>query len=493
MPIDSTHSRYDAQAKQWERNRDAIEGHDQIQAKRDKYLPVPPGLTGGIMQFLDSGKRYGGGQDRYEFYLTFAEFPEIVSPAVNGFQGLVHEKPPTVELPPSMEYLLEHASPTGETLQALWENVTKEVVTTGRVGLACDVDSNDDTIRIASYAAESLINWRLNPASEGGGPEFVVFATMEERPKPDDPFVSQPVIIFTEMRMIDGVYHLAKWEKRENEEAELVEGPDPVNRINTVLKDVPVVVVNATDVGFEYGPVPVTPLTRRALSIYRFTADYRRSLYMKGDPQPWVSGVHKDDAPTEIGGSSVWSFSNPNAKAGYLDIDGNGIPFLRQAIMDEYDQFHQAGGKFLSEDNGAESGVALTKRQRSKSVTLKGVIRNAGNAMEQVLRKIAMILGEDPDKVSFVPDCDWAEPTMTGKELFELVMAHNAAPVLSLETIHELARRGGMTDNDYETELKMIQAEAPLVDGLMGLSEPEPEPEPDQPPAPEEGEDDESQ
>ena len=124
-------------------------------------------------------------------------------------------------------------------------------------------------------------------------------------------------------------------------------------------------------------------------------------------------------------------------------------------------------------------------------MTLKGVVKNAGNAMESVLRKIAVVLGEDPEKVTFKPDTDWAEPTMTGEELFKLITAKNAGAPLSNRSLHELARRGGLTDMDFEAEEEEISEEAPMVDGLTGLpgedpnvpeEDPDPEEEEDTPP-----------
>ena len=473
-PVDSEHPSYQANADQWQTNRDALAGHPAIRAKRDRYLPVPPGLTSGVAQFIESGKRHGGGGDRYEFYLGFAEFPEVIAPAVNGFQGLVHEKPALVELPKSMEYLLEDATPDGETLDSLWERMTFEVLTTGRISLVCDVAPSDDTIRIATYAAERLLNWRLKPVREGGEPEFAVVTEDRSVEKEDDPFLSEEQLTFRELRVTGGVYTTSTWVKDENGDPTKEvdeEGTEDfvVSRIGTDVTQVPITVVNATTVGFEYGPIPITPLVRRALSIYRLTADYRRALYVKGDPQPWIAGINKDDAPTEIGGSTVWTFSNPQASAHYLDVDGKGIPLMREAIIDEYERFHEEGGKFLSEDNGAESGAALTKRARSKSVTLKGVIKNAGNAMERTLRKIAMVLNEDPEKVVFKPDTDWAEPMMTGEELFKLITAKNAGAPLSKRSLHDLTRRGGLTDMSFEDEEAEIEQEPPPLDGLTGL------------------------
>lgn len=499
MPVNSTNPFYDEQHPNWEKVRDAVAGEDAIKGKGEDYLPTPPGMTPGGNDLLDNGKR--AGVERYQFYLSFAEFPEVISPALNGFQGIIHEKEPKITLPTKMEYLMEDSTPDSEPLSVLWQRMTREILSTGRVGLVCDVGS-DDNVRIVSYAAESIINWRLRPVREGGDPDFVVVREAMEFPDEKDEFISETRQVFRELRMVsDGengtpFYAVQTWiePKDGGDPQPTAEGFVPVVRLAKPLDAVPIKVINAIDCGFDYGPIPIIPLVRRALSIYRLTADYRRALYIKGDPQPWIAGIEEEDAPTGIGGSAIWTFTDSTVKVDYLDVDGKGIPLTKEALDTEYERFHEEGGKLLSEnDRGAESGEALRRRQVAKSVTLKGIVLNAADGLQSVLRKIAEMMGLDPEAVIFEPDVDFAEPTMSGKELFELMQAKNAGAVLSNKTIHDLARRGGLTEKDFDDEESEIAEEPAIVTGLMGITPiGAPEPNSDDKPAQEsdDGEDD---
>ena len=102
MPISTTRPEYDNISQDWRKVRDCIEGETALRRDIAYYLPIPPGMDAGGVQVLDTGKRIPG--DRYSFYASFAEFPEIVSPTLNGILGLVHEKDPEIKLPGEKEW-----------------------------------------------------------------------------------------------------------------------------------------------------------------------------------------------------------------------------------------------------------------------------------------------------------------------------------------------------------------------------------------------------
>jgi hypothetical protein len=261
--------------------------------------------------------------------------------------------------------------------------------------------------------------------------------------------------------MREGVYQSRVVENRDGRYVE-VEPWEPVTYFGKTFDEIPFLSVNTLDIGFQYGAVPLSPLTKRALRIYRLTADYYRSLYNKSDPQVVLSGVMDEDVPTAIGGQSIWNFPNTDAKAAYLDIDGKGIPLQRDAINDQYVRFWEEGARLLSPGDAApESGRALAKREHAKQVTLKNVVINAGDALQMALRKIAVTLGENPELVVFRPDLDFATPTMTGQEAFEWAQAQNAGFPISDAELHALAVRGGATEFTFEKTKELMSEDIP--------------------------------
>jgi hypothetical protein len=112
--------------------RDVIEGetavldNDNVQ----EYLPPPPGMQPGPEQSIND-KLTNQLQTRYDFYKTFADFPEITAPMIQGIMGLVHEKSPEYNLPDSLSYLEKKATADGDSLEDLWQLLTQEVFYTG--------------------------------------------------------------------------------------------------------------------------------------------------------------------------------------------------------------------------------------------------------------------------------------------------------------------------------------------------------------------------
>lgn len=476
MPISTMHPLFQHHIMDWDLCRDTVEGQSAIERRMLRYLPPPPGLAAeagmSLSNFLT--KRYTG--SRYAFYASFAEFPEIVSPTLNAIMGLIHEKLPKIKLPSRLQYLLTMATPDGESLQELWERVTREILVVGRwVGLGEIVG---DKIYACTYPVETMINWRLDAKVLGGRPSMIVLRELSDVPRTDDPFAHETQEQFRMLAVEEGVYTAmvgvegktgVEWQALD------VEGVTKIAPMifGKTLDHIPIYPINALDVSFDYGPMPLLGMSRRATSIYRKTADYHRALYIKGDPQPVIIGVDPSDAPDEIGGGKLWIFSNPDAKVDYLDIDGQGIPLMRQAINDQFAQFaDETGMLFEGASTGYESGEALRRRQAMRQVTIKSLVINAAHGMETMLRDFALMQGLNPEEVTFEANLDFAEPLMTGQELRELIQAKTLGAPISNESLHDLMRRRQLVHREFGQELSLIKSETPLVEPPVAPTDP---------------------
>lgn len=486
MPISSVHPTYNAQTEDWETMRDSLKGDKAIRASIRKYLPPPPGMdlrgTADINDIL--GMSTKGIQSRYSFYTSFAEWPEIVQMTLNAVQGLVHEKPPTIELPDDLQYLTETATPSGDSMLDLWEMVTRETFASGRVAMLSEIF--DDQVLICLYRAEALINWHVLPRKSGGNAVLAVLMETKSIPKAEDKYEHEDITHYRELqlfadRLDDGTlgpaeYQARVWEAKDGKDPTIIvtDETDEHGWITPQFfgqswEEIPLTVNNANDKGFKFGPLPLISAARRAISIFRKTADYFRSLYNKGDPQAVLFGVDKEDAPSNIGGSSIWTFPESDGSAMYLDIDGQGIPMQKTAIDDQYDRFEQETGRLVAPDAGAinaASGEALRRRAANQQVTVKSLVINAAASMQAHLRLMARLMGKSDDQVAaimFTPNLDFAEPMMTGREFMDYVLAKNAGGPLATETLHDLARTHKITDRDFDEEMALIEAEGPTA------------------------------
>jgi len=486
--VETTHPNYGPIAGIWKKVRDVIEGEPAVLHPENvqTYLPPPPGMQPGPEQSIND-KLTNRLQSRYEFYKTFADFPEITAPMIQGIMGLVHEKPPEYNLPEKLSYLAKKATGDGDSLEELWQLLTQELFYTGRMGLLADVQGGlgleGAQMHLCQYSAEAIRNWRLSQKCEGEQAQMVVLGEHGMAPDPKDDFKHIEVMNYRECRLLGDEYWVRVWTKVEDGKVAPVvtAETDPQGWMRPELfgrpfENIPLTVINATDIGYEYGPVPAWPMAKRALAIFRKSADANRSLYIKGDPQCWVTGVQPDDIPDEIGGSSIWGLPDSEAKVGYLDIDGQGIPLQLKAIDSEYSRFYGEAGHLLeSASKGAEAAEALRIRQGMKQVSVKALVKNAGAGMQEALRMVGRLSGmsdSEVEEITFDPNVNFTEGTMGYQELLFLMQAkdlaiRNGVP-LSNETIHAQMRKRQLTHLTYQQELEGSTSDIDTAFGLIG-------------------------
>lgn len=486
MPVDSQHDDYKFNAPDWRKCRDTISGEKSVIAGGEMYLPIPPGMAASqtTQTDLNTKTTIRSKSDRYEHYKSFATFPEVIGPQVNGIQGLIHSTELTVELPKSMEYLYENATPDGMTLPALWEYVTREILSTGRLNLLGEVMPEADEIRICTYVVESLINWRFGERNIGSPLELAVLEEIESEPDEKDHFLQEPVYRWRELAVDEsGNYQVRKWIRRGNTkdpEIEIDESGEewivPEFR-GKRFESIPLWPINAVDTGFHYGPIPIMPTVRRALQVYRLTADYYRALHIKGDPQPCVFGIRDaKEVPTSIGGQQIWTFSNPAGHAEYLDIDGGGIPATAEAIADQYERMSAENGRLIDTQRKttAESGAAMRQRQAFQLVTVTSLVVNAATAVEQVLRAIGLQMGVSPadvEKIKATPDLAFADADMGFDELLQAMQAVALGAPLLEEELRETMVARRMVNTPFDEYVDKKSTQGPLMPELPRLIE----------------------
>lgn len=155
MGIDNAHPQYTARKPDWTKMRDFYAGEDAVKARGEVYLPTTKAMR------LDGMAQGQTGREEYEAYKMRAVFPDYVKDAVEAYLGLLHQKPPTIELPAAMEALRLKATSHGESLEQLLRRVNEQQLVTGRGGLLADLPLNPDPANpipyIEIYTAESKI------------------------------------------------------------------------------------------------------------------------------------------------------------------------------------------------------------------------------------------------------------------------------------------------------------------------------------------------
>ena len=410
MPVDQLHPLHAARAADWRLVRDCLAGEGAVKGRLEAYLPMTPG------QRLETPRPASNAD--YLAYQGRADFPDLVRLTLDACGGLIHRRPATVSLPPELEPLRRSASPDGLGLADLHRRLTRNVLLTGRHGLLVDAPAGGAALPyVADYTAESMVNWR----EEGGRADMVVLREDHPLPGPD-PFAHVTEPRWRVLTLGAAGYRQGLWHRRDEEDFARLAEYAPGGAAG--LDELPFVFVGATDLTPAPHHIPMLPLARMALRIFRLSADYKQALFLTSQPTPVIAGVEpgQEGLPEQIGASTIW-YLPAEARAYYLEVGGAGIEAHRQAIGDLQDQALQMGARLMEGGRGAESAEALRIRAAAQTVSLTDVARTTAAGLERALRMAARWAGADPDRVTVEPNLDFTENVLSAEAVRQLTQA----------------------------------------------------------------------
>ena len=463
MTLSSKHPQYADFADDWEQMRDTYRGQRAVKEKGFRYLPATSGMIeDGIVSVNDKGFL------AYVAYKTRARFPGLVRKAVEAMLGVMHHKPPTIELPAKLDPMVERATLRNESLEMLLRRVNEEQLVTGRLGLLLEVPSGREGAAlpyVALYHAESLINWDEGVRGETipDSLNLVVIDESEDERQEDfkwERVEKYRVLVLGDLKDNEqrGTYRagLFRGSDAEFDEASLV---TPSIMGNT-LDRLPFAFINTGDIVPEPSEPALIDVANTALAIYMAEADYRQTLFMQGQPTlVTIGSIDADGKPIRLGaGARIDLPMGGDAK--FVAVPGESLAEVRIALENDYNRGDQKSGELI--DSGSrerESGEALKVRVAAKTATLNQIALAGAAGLQHVLRAAAEWVGADPDEVVVTPNLDFVDDTMTGRELAELVAAKNMGAPISWETIHAIMEARGITALTIEDELEKMREE----------------------------------
>lgn len=478
MSVNSHHPRFSERLPDWRQLRDTYEGERAVKARRTVYLPPTSGMVAD--GFTETAPATSRGVQAYNAYLTRASVPGYVREAVQSMVGIMHTKPPVIELPAELEPMRELATLGNESLEMLLRRLNEEQLVTGRVGMLLDVPTLPTILApngkpalpfVAIYKAETIINWddgsRDIPKPEALN--LVVLDETEEVRGVDDPFTWEQrqqhrvlmlgPAVSNEESDAGNVYRVAVV----HDDAEFDESKalSPSIRGNT-LDRIPFVFANTKDVVAEPDRAPLIDLSNIVLTLFRCDADYRQALFgLAQDTLVVEGGDEEKQYRTGVGACIVVP---QGGSAEFIGTNSQGIPSLRDALNDDHGRAAARSGELLSDTGRAkESGEALHVRVAARTTTLRAIAITGAFALQEILRIAARWIGANPDAVKVTPNLDFVDSRMLAGELVELMEAKALGAPLSLESIHRTMLERGMTEKTWEEELEAIEGEGDLA------------------------------
>lgn len=499
MGVDSTHPLFKEHQPDWIQMRKTYRGERIIKEGGFEFLPPTSGMI-----FDGISKPEQAGFKAYSAYLKRARFPDLVREAVEALLGVMHHKPPVIELPPQMEFLREDATVRNESLEMLLRRVNEEQLVLGRTGLLADVadsGTRKDLPYISSYAGERIINWDegRRDGIEIQNLNFVSLNETEQERIDDFEWEDQQkyrILLLTNDETDEAATGASQGSDNvgsagEDPVANLPEGEgiyrmgvfrendvefDPSKMITPSIKgrslnELPFVFINTKDITPEPDDPPLVGLSNLTLSIYRGEADYRQSLFMQGQDTLVVIGASDDDEHRTGAGASI-NIPTVGGDAKYIGVESSGLSEMRSSLENDYDRAGAKGGQLLDTVGGdQQSGEALRVRVAAKTATLNQIALAGAFGLETLLKIIGRWMGvgeADVADIKVIANLDFADDRMGGKELLEVMSAKQIGAPISLQSIHTSMQERGMTELTLEEEMSLIESEQDSMVMLAG-------------------------
>jgi len=442
------HPLYSDRIEQWTKSRDCFEGEDRIKAAGTTYLPY----TSGHREDGAEASATSDGAKNYEAYKVRAVFPGLSERAIEAAIGVMHHKPPVIELPGALEAFLEGVTSAGESLAMLLRKINTEQLTPGRIGLYLDIpeDPVSETVlpTVCVYSAESILNW---DTLDGAQPTFLV---LDETSYARDGAVWE---IQESTRILESAAGQSGYTVRTKTRDVEAVLDTPAIRGKT-LDEIPFVIINSSDILCSPDKPPLLALNNLELAVYRGEADYRQALFMQSQDTLVVIGGSSQESYRVGAEASLKVPINGDAK--FIGVDSKGLEEQRQALENDKKEAAYFGGRLLdTTSRQKEAGDTLRVRVKATTSTLNKIAVTGAAGLELLLKKAAIWVGADPGAVKVSPNLDFADDLMPGTELFSYTQAKALGAPISEESLHKLMQDRGLTEKTYEEELTAIEGE----------------------------------
>jgi hypothetical protein len=458
MPVNSLHPDYVEMLPAWSRARDVIAGEDAVKAAGERYLPRLEEQSD--QEFAD--------------YRARASFFNATARTADGYVGQIFRRTPFIKLPPDGSALgraltdfYHDADMLGTTLGGYAKNILFEVIAVGRVGTLVDWEGEaEQRAYVSTYAAESIINWRVERINGRNIPTLVVLhepnGAVTDRGDAFEMKGSEQIRVLrlqrsevagqkSELKCVVEIWRPeavgAAKRKADKVKWKLSETKIPL-RLGKPLPALPFVFHGPRHSRPEVDKLPLADVIAVNLDHYRLNADYKHGVHFTALPTAWVSGFNKE-ANLRIGSSTAWVTETVGATAGYLEFMGHGLNTFEKA-MDRDERLMAVLGSRLLESNKkvGETAEAIELRQTGEHSILSNIATSVSESLSQVLRWAYWwnSTEESPDdltteQVTVELNTDFSTKGLSAQDIQSIVAAWQAGAI-SRETMSDLFRRG---------------------------------------------------
>jgi hypothetical protein len=467
---------------QWQKAEACVEGQRAVHAAGKTFLPMLKDQTG----------------EEYNAYKLRALFVNYSQRSVSAMVGMMFRKPMVVDVPKSIEPLLEDVTMSGVSFQTLAQEDSVEVMTTGRDGVMVDfpVDGTEGmTVAMAEaagirpimarYQATSILNWKTDRIGNATVLSLVVLREEASVPDPENEFAHKTEARYRVLDLIKRnidpedateathVYRQRVYRINDSKDDEQV-GSDIFPLMDgKPLDRIPFYFIGTQNTTPAVDEPPMIDLFDVNLDHYRLSADHKHGLHFGGLPTAVISGYTPDDKDDKlyIGSATAWVFPDPQAKAEYLEFKGQGLAPIAQEMTKDEERMAILGARLLAtEKKDTETSQTAQIHRVGENSVLSAISQTISAGLSMALDTFCKWAGVTED-CSVEINRDFLPPEVTPEELAGWLAAWmSGAPGFSDQGLFELLQKREMigVDVTLEEEQARIGDKGPVVPDLTG-------------------------
>ena len=456
MPVSQTHAEYNKNVDKWKLTRNAATGLSFEEAR--KYIP----------------RRTHEEQDQYYHRVEKAIYTNYTGRTREGLKGAIFRLPPRIELPPDMEFMLDNADGAGQSLTQVAKLAADEVMETGRFGLLADYPMVDENLtveqvrrmglqpHIATYTAESIINWHVHVLN--GRRQLGMLVLKENSPVHYDEFTWDYVDRYRVLRLNNSQQYTQQLYD---------ENGDPITE--------EIVIRGASGQPFDYIPFhfigsrdnlpdidePILyDIARVNIGHFRNSADQENNLSVHGGGTLVVSTDMSPEAfqAANPGGITV------GENAGLILSEGGKAELLQlgsaSAIGTEMthkeQMMVQIGAKIITK-TGQRTAEEARIQATSENSMLDTMVGNIDEAFTAVLYDCRAFISPTDAEIVFSLNNDFYADTISPQEIMAMIQGSDAGVMPKIDIVRRLIDAGWIqSEGTPEDILSDITQESPL-------------------------------
>jgi hypothetical protein len=493
MPVDTPCAEYSKNVNKWKLVRDCDAGSSAIKSRAKGAEGMLGGLAG--TAYLPPPNANDGSADnklRYRAYVERASYVNFTGHTKEGMLGMVFRRPSTIELDPSVEYMLDDANGDGLSLEQMIKDAAGETLMVGRYGLLVDYPSapeglTDAEVRalelratILPYPAESIINWRTQ--NIGGVKRLALVVLREPTMKySDDGFEAIECIYHRVLRMEDGIYVQNLYDEnnelisfgvsQETDDDEYYSAEYniyPRKSDGSLWDEIPFVFIGSINNDETVDKAPLYDIAELNISHYRNSADYEESSFLVGQPTPVFVGLTQSWVEQNMSagiamGSRSGILLPEGGNAMLLQAGENQMPLKGMEIKEM--QMVKIGARIIHDQGGAETAEAAKIRFSGQNSKLGSIIINIEEGFYKSLNWAMQFMGGTAEPVIQV-NKEFYDATINPQLLIAQMQLLDRG-VIARDDVRDYMRRGNLIDAERTNQLLDDEIESTDITGLI--------------------------